>query len=99
MGTGFSFILQILALASPIVMQVIMDKVLIHNSSSTLDVLIFGLIVAAIIEVILKGLREYIYNHTVNRIDMTLGLKLVNHLLHLPISFFKNRQIGAIVTE
>ncbi|MEQ5126778.1 type I secretion system permease/ATPase [Providencia alcalifaciens] len=95
----FSFILQILALASPIVMQVIMDKVLIHNSLSTLDVLIFGLIVAAIIEVILKGLREYIYNHTVNRIDMTLGLKLVNHLLHLPISFFKNRQIGAIVTR
>lgn len=95
----FSFILQILALVSPIVMQVIMDKVLIHNSLITLDVLIFGLIVAAFIEVILKGLREYIYHHTVNRIDMTLGLKLVNHLLRLPIPFFKNRQIGAIVTR
>ncbi|USR66204.1 type I secretion system permease/ATPase [Providencia stuartii] len=95
----FSFILQILALVSPIVMQVIMDKVLIHNSLMTLDVLIFGLIVAAFIEVILKGLREYIYHHTVNRIDMTLGLKLVNHLLRLPIPFFKNRQIGAIVTR
>lgn len=95
----FSFILQILALVSPIVMQVIMDKVLIHNSLMTLDDLIFGLIVAAFIEVILKGLREYIYHHTVNRIDMTLGLKLVNHLLRLPIPFFKNRQIGAIVTR
>ncbi|MEY0963840.1 peptidase domain-containing ABC transporter [Providencia alcalifaciens] len=95
----FSFILQILALVSPIVMQVIMDKVLIHNSLVTLDVLIFGLIVAAFIEVILKGLREYVYHHTVNRIDMTLGLKLVNHLLRLPIPFFKNRQIGAIVTR
>ncbi|WP_369308197.1 peptidase domain-containing ABC transporter [Providencia rettgeri] len=95
----FSFILQILALVSPIVMQVIMDKVLIHNSLVTLDVLIFGLIIAAFIEVILKGLREYIYHHTVNRIDMTLGLRLVNHLLHLPIPFFKNRQIGAIVTR
>ncbi|MTC61654.1 type I secretion system permease/ATPase [Providencia rustigianii] len=95
----FSFILQILALASPIVMQVIMDKVLIHSNLMTLDLLILGLIIAAIIEVILKGLREYIYNHTVNRIDITLGLKLVNHLLHLPIPFFKNRQIGAIVTR
>ncbi|WP_265716004.1 peptidase domain-containing ABC transporter, partial [Providencia rustigianii] len=95
----FSFILQILALASPIVMQVIMDKVLIHSNFMTLDLLILGLIIAAIIEVILKGLREYIYNHTVNRIDITLGLKLVNHLLHLPIPFFKNRQIGAIVTR
>ncbi|HEM8175466.1 TPA: type I secretion system permease/ATPase [Providencia rettgeri] len=95
----FSFILQILALVSPIVMQVIMDKVLVHNSLVTLDVLIFGLMVAALIEVTLKGLREYIYHHTVNRIDMTLGLKLVNHLLRLPIPFFKSRQIGAIVTR
>ena len=95
----FSFILQMLALVSPIVMQVIMDKVLVHNSLTTLDVLIFGLIIAACVEVTLKGLREYIYNHTVNRIDITLGLKLVNHLLHLPIPFFKNRQIGAIVTR
>lgn len=95
----FSFILQILALVSPIVMQVIMDKVLVHNSLLTLDVLIFGLIIAAIIEVTLKGLRQYIYHHTVNRIDVTLGLKLVEHLLRLPIPFFKNRQIGAIVTR
>ncbi|WP_265684958.1 peptidase domain-containing ABC transporter, partial [Providencia rustigianii] len=71
----------------------------IHSNFMTLDLLILGLIIAAIIEVILKGLREYIYNHTVNRIDITLGLKLVNHLLHLPIPFFKNRQIGAIVTR
>ncbi|MGC5904865.1 type I secretion system permease/ATPase [Providencia stuartii] len=95
----FSFILQILALVTPIIIQVIMDKVLVHNSMVTLDLLIFGLIIAAILEVTLKGLREYVYNHTVNRIDMTLGLKLVNHLLHLPLSFFKTRQIGAIVTR
>ncbi|EMH4148395.1 type I secretion system permease/ATPase [Providencia stuartii] len=95
----FSFILQILALVTPIIIQVIMDKVLVHNSMMTLDLLIFGLIIAAILEVTLKGLREYVYNHTVNRIDMTLGLKLVNHLLHLPLSFFKTRQIGAIVTR
>ncbi|HID5218601.1 TPA: peptidase domain-containing ABC transporter [Providencia stuartii] len=95
----FSFILQILALVTPIIIQVIMDKMLVHNSMMTLDLLIFGLIIAAILEVTLKGLREYVYNHTVNRIDMTLGLKLVNHLLHLPLSFFKTRQIGAIVTR
>ncbi len=95
----FSFILQILALISPIVMQVIMDKVLVHNSITTLDVLIIGLVIAAFAEVILKGFREYIYHHTANRIDIILGLKLVHHLLHLPISFFKSRQIGAIVTR
>lgn len=93
------FVLQILVLLSPIVIQVIMDKVLIHQAFSTLDVLIFTLIIAAFIEVILKGFREYIYIHTANRIDIRLGLKLIRHLLHLPLSFFKTRQVGAIVNR
>ncbi len=76
-----------------------MDKVLIHQAFSTLDVLIFALIIAAFIEVILKGFREYIYVHTANRIDIRLGLKLIRHLLHLPLSFFKTRQVGAMVNR
>ncbi|WP_350304916.1 peptidase domain-containing ABC transporter [Photorhabdus viridis] len=95
----FSFVLQILALISPLVIQVVMDKVLIHQALSTLDVLVFGLIIAGIIEVILRGLREYQYAHTANRIDIKLGLKLVRHLFGLPLLFFKSRQVGAIVTR
>lgn len=76
-----------------------MDKVLIHQALSTLDVLVFGLIIAGIIEVILRGLREYQYAHTANRIDIKLGLKLVRHLFGLPLLFFKSRQVGAIVTR
>ncbi|MDX7997636.1 type I secretion system permease/ATPase [Xenorhabdus sp. Reich] len=95
----FSFVLQILALISPLVVQVVMDKVLVHQAFSTLDVLIFGLVVAGLIEVILRGLREYQYAHTANRIDIKLGLKLVQHLFGLPLLFFKSRQVGAIVTR
>ncbi|CDH03673.1 peptidase domain-containing ABC transporter [Xenorhabdus bovienii] len=95
----FSFILQILALISPLVVQVVMDKVLVHQALSTLDVLIFGLVAASLIEVVLRGLREYQYAHTANRIDIKLGLKLVRHLLGLPLLFFKSRQVGAIVTR
>lgn len=95
----FSFVLQILTLLSPIVIQVIVDKVLIHQAISTLNVLIFALIIAAFIEVRLKSFREYIHVHTANRIDIRLGLKLIRHLLHLPLSFFKTRQVGAIVNR
>ncbi|WP_434223355.1 peptidase domain-containing ABC transporter [Xenorhabdus bakwenae] len=95
----FSFILQILALISPLVVQVVMDKVLVHQAFSTLDVLIFGLVTAGLVEIILRGLREYQYAHTANRIDIKLGLKLVRHLFGLPLLFFKSRQIGAIVTR
>ncbi|PHM37716.1 peptidase domain-containing ABC transporter [Xenorhabdus innexi] len=95
----FSFVLQILALISPLFFQVVMDKVLVHQALSTLDVLVFGLICAGITEVILRGLREYQYSHTANRIDIKLGLKLVQHLFGLPLLFFKTRQVGAIVTR
>ena len=95
----FSFVLQILALIAPLFFQVVMDKVLIHQAWSTLDVLVFGLIISGIFEVLLRGLREYQYAHTANRIDIHLGLKLVRHLFGLPLLYFKNRQIGAIVTR
>lgn len=95
----FSFVLQILALISPLFFQVVMDKVLVHQAFTTLDVLVFGLVITGVFEVILRGLREYQYAHTANRIDIQLGLKLVQHLLGLPLLFFKSRQVGAIVTR
>ncbi|HFT0295703.1 peptidase domain-containing ABC transporter [Proteus mirabilis] len=95
----YSLILQLLALASPIITQIIMDKVIIHQALSTLDVLIIGLIFVAVSESVLKGIREYIYHHTANKIDMLLSLKLTNHLFKLPISYFKSRQTGIIVTR
>lgn len=95
----FSFVLQILALISPLFFQVVMDKVIVHQAWSTLDVLVFGLVVTGVSEVVLRGLREYQYAHTANRIDIQLGLKLVKHLFGLPLMFFKSRQVGAIVTR
>lgn len=76
-----------------------MDKVIIHQALSTLDVLIIGLIFIAVLEGTLKGIREYIYQHTANKIDITLSLKLAQHLFRLPIGYFKSRQTGAIVAR
>jgi subfamily B ATP-binding cassette protein HlyB/CyaB len=56
-----SFFIQILALATPLFFQVIIDKVLVHKGMTTLDVLVFGLIVVTIFEVLLGGLRMYLF--------------------------------------
>ncbi|MFP3120165.1 type I secretion system permease/ATPase [Rickettsia sp. R2] len=95
----FSLILQLLALVLPLFFQVVMDKVLVYKTYTTLDVLVFGLLVTSIFEVILRGLREYQYIHTANRIDILLGVKLVKHLLGLPLLYFKNRQVGSLVAR
>lgn len=95
----FSFILQIMALVTPLFFQVIMDKVLVHQALSTLDVLVVVLVAVGLFEVVLKGIREYIFVHTTSRIDIHLGIKLFRHLLGLPLLYFKQRQVGAIITR
>lgn len=96
---ALSLLLQFLALISPLFFQVIMDKVLVHNALTTLDVLITTLIVVGVYEVILKFLREYIFTHTTTRVDILLGGKLFKHLIKLPLSYFKQRHVGNIVAR
>jgi ATP-binding cassette subfamily B protein RtxB len=95
----FSLVLQLLALITPLFFQVVMDKVLVHNALATLDVLVIVLVIVGIFEVVLHGLREYLLAHTANRVDVILGVKLFRHLLGLPLLYFKNRQVGAIISR
>src|ERR1700731_4616410 len=94
-----SFFLQLFALVSPLFFQVVIDKVLVHRSMSTLDVLILGLIAVGIFETILGILRTYLFAHTTNRIDVELGARLFRHLLALPIAYFQARRVGDSVAR
>jgi ATP-binding cassette subfamily B protein RtxB len=76
-----------------------MDKVLVYKAYNTLDVLVFGLVVTGIFEALLRGFREYQYSHTTKRIDILLGIKLVKHLLGLPLLYFKHRPVGSLVAR
>ena len=94
-----SFFLQLFALTTPLFFQVVIDKVLVHKGLTTLDVLAFGLIVMSIFEVLLGGLRTYVFSHTTNRVDVELGAKLYRHLLSLPMSYFGARRVGDSVAR
>lgn len=94
-----SAFIQVFALISPLFFMVIIDKVLVHQGLTSLDVLIFALIVVSIFEVLLGGLRTYIFSHTTNRIDVELGTRLFRHLMRLPISFFAVRKVGQTVAR
>ncbi len=94
-----SCFMQLLALVTPLFFQVVMDKVLVHRGYSTLDVLAAGLLLVALFEVLLGGLRTYLFSHTTNRIDVELGARLFRHLLALPLSYFETRRIGDSVAR
>jgi subfamily B ATP-binding cassette protein HlyB/CyaB len=94
-----SFALQLLGLATPLFFQVIVDKVLVHRGMSTLDVVAFGLGAALTFEVLLGGLRSYVFSHTSTRIDVELGARLFHHLLRLPLGYFSVRRVGDSVAR
>lgn len=94
-----SFFLQLFALLTPLFTQVVIDKVLVHKGFTTLHVLAIGMITLAVFEAILGGLRTYLFSHTTNRIDVTLGAQLFRHILSLPLSYFEARRVGDTVAR
>ena len=94
-----SLFIQIFALVTPLFFQVIIDKVLVHRGLTTLDVLIIGLVSITAFEVILGGLRTFVFAHTTSRVDVELGARLFRHLLALPIAYFQARQVGQTVAR
>ena len=94
-----SFFVQLFQLANPLMIQVIIDKVISQNSPSTLGYLIFFLIVINIFEALLTTLRTYLFVDTTNRIDLTLGSEIIDHLLRLPLRYFERRPVGEISTR
>jgi len=94
-----SFFLQIFALVTPLIFQVVIDKVLSHKGYETLFVMVAGILFIGMFDVILQYLRTYALTHTTNRIDVELGRRLFFHLFHLPMSYFETRSAGQTVAR
>jgi len=94
-----SFFLQLFGLVTPLFFQVVIDKVLVHKGLTTLDVLAVGLLGIFAFEVVLGGLRTWLFSHTTYRVDVTLGAKLFSHLVALPLAYFNARRVGDSVAR
>ena len=94
-----SFTLQLLGLASPLITQVIIDKVMVQESLATLDVMAIALLLVAIFESILGILRLFIFTHTARRLDLSLSAQLFRHLMRLPLAYFESRRVGDTVAR
>ncbi len=94
-----SFVVQLFGLVTPLFTQVILDKVIVHRSMTTLDVLAVAFLAIAAFELLLNIARNYIFIHTAHKLDSKLGAKLFKHLLALPFRYFEARQVGNIAAR
>ena len=89
--------LYVLGLATPIFFQLVIDKVLVHQTYSTLIVLAVGVGIALVFEAIFVFLRRYLLIYATNRIDIRVATRTFRHLLDLPINFFERSSAGVLV--
>lgn len=94
-----SLAIQLVGLATPLFTQVIIDKVVVHQTNSTLIVLGVALFMFMLFTSGMSWLRQYLVLHTGNRIDAVLGSQVFRHLLRLPLPYFENRPTGTLVAR
>ena len=96
---GLSLLLQLLGLATPLFTQVIIDRVLVHRSMNTLDILILGMLGLNLFQLWIMALRSYLFTHTTSKIDVVLSSQLFRHITSLPLSYFDRWQVGDVVSR
>lgn len=96
---GVSLAIQVMALAVPLFTQVIIDKVIAHQTVNTLVVIAVGLAVFMVFSAVLTWVRQYLVLHTGNRVDAVLATHVFEHLFRLPVRYFECRPTGTLVAR
>lgn len=88
--------LQVLALALPIFIQITVDKVLVHHAYTTLYVLAAGVSAAVLFDAVFNYLRRILLVYASARIDVRTSIRTFERLMSLPIDFFERASAGVI---
>jgi ATP-binding cassette subfamily B protein len=94
-----TFVIQVLGVVPPMIIQNILDGVVVHQNLSLLHLLIVGLIVANLFTQIMSTIRAYLANFMVRNMDFAMMSQFFKHTMSLPFSFFAKRKAGDILAR
>lgn len=94
-----SVLIQIFGLVTPIFTQLLLDRVLVQRSFATLNAVGLGMIIFGLFRISMTGVRQYLLDHTANRISISLLVGFIKHTFRLPLSYFESRYVGDIVSR
>lgn len=92
-------LIQILGILTPLMTQVVVDKVLSHHALNTLYTIAIGIFIVYVYELIISLCKGVLFVHTTNRIDVILSSRLFHHLFGLPLKYFESRRVGETVAR
>ncbi|MBD0389533.1 MAG: peptidase domain-containing ABC transporter, partial [Nostoc sp. C3-bin3] len=94
-----SVLIQLFGLVTPVFTQLLLDRVLVQRSVTTLNAIGLGMIVFGLFGVAVNAVRQYLLFHTANRISISLLVGFIKHTFRLPLSYFESRFVGDIVSR
>jgi len=94
-----SLAIQLVGLATPLFTQVVIDKVVVHQTQSTLIAVAAGLVIFLVFNAAMSWMRQYLVLHTGNRVDAVLATQVFGHLFRLPLPYFEHRATGTTVAR
>jgi len=94
-----SLLIQVFGIVTPLLTQIILDRVVVNKSLTSLNVFALGLLLFGVWSLGLSSIRQYLLSYLSNRLDLTLIGGFINHALQLPLKFFESRRVGDIITR
>lgn len=91
-----TFVIQVLGVIPPVIIQNILDGVIVHQNVGLLHVLIVGLIISNLFSQLMSTIRAYLANFMVRNMDFAMMSQFFKHTLSLPFGFFAKRKTGDI---
>lgn len=91
-----TFVIQMLGVVPPLIIQNILDGVVVHQNVGLLHLLIAGLIISSVFSQLMATIRAYLANFMVRNMDFAMMSHFFRHTLSLPLSFFARRKTGDI---
>ncbi|MDY6902668.1 MAG: peptidase domain-containing ABC transporter [Cyanobacteriota bacterium] len=94
-----SILLQVFGLITPLFTQLLLDKVIVQGSISTLNAIGLGLLIFGFFSIAVNAVRQYLLFHTANRISVAMLVGFLKHTFSLPLSYFESRFVGDITSR
>jgi ATP-binding cassette subfamily B protein len=91
-----SFLTQLFALATPLLFQQIIDRVIGQGATSALTGFAVLMAVFMVLELVFSSLRTFQFMEISNRIDINVGSSIISRLLRLNSRYFEKRPVGEL---
>ena len=94
-----SLVLQAFVLATPLLMQIAIDRVLPGDDTGLLATLAIGFALFALISAAATGLRGLVLLHAGSALSFGISSNIARRLMRLPVDWFERRQIGDVLSR